>query len=130
MGKTHKVLVVDDEVSHLQTLTLLLESAGVEAVPCEGAAAALNLLGNGGRFDLIMTDIVMPEIDGFEFARQAKKLSPETPIVLVTGHDIVIDPLVVWGTVALLKPYSIHTLNGVLEEHLGITVPNQRNGKP
>jgi len=64
----------------------------------------------------------MPGTDGLQLFEQARKLRPDLPIVLVTGRDSAMEWVVQKGSVALLKPYSIDSLNGVLREYLGVTI--------
>ncbi len=66
-----------------------------------------------------MSDIVMPGMGGLEFCTRAHQMRPDMPVVLMTGHESVIDMVIARGNVALLKPYSAATLKRVLDEHLG-----------
>ena len=122
MPHSPRVMVVDDEAVHRETLAALLMGGGIRVAPFERAQDALHELGRDPAFDLILTDVLMPGMDGIEFARQARRLHPSIPIVLVTGRDSAMDAALDDGTVALLKPYSAETLNSVLREHLGFTV--------
>jgi CheY-like chemotaxis protein len=117
-----RVLVVDDEALHRETLSALLQGGGIEVTACESAREALDVLRQPVHFDLALTDVLMPGMDGIEFARQARKLRPNLALVLVTGRDSAMDRVLSEGTVALLKPYSTETLNSVLREHLGVTI--------
>ena len=66
----HAVLVVEDDHDARESFILLAESVGLDAVGAENGRVALGLLRNGLRPCLIVLDIAMPEIDGFEFRRQ------------------------------------------------------------
>jgi CheY-like chemotaxis protein len=121
MARKQRVLVVDDDPAHRETLFMLLTSGGIHVVPCESGSDALAVL-KRQQFDLILSDVVMPGMDGMEFARKARKICPDTPVVLVTGRDSATDSIVADGNVALLKPYSTITLNSVLLEHLGVAL--------
>jgi CheY-like chemotaxis protein len=122
MAIKRRVLIVDDDSMHRETLSMLLTSGGIQVVGCESGHDALALLQQREQFDLILSDVVMPGMDGMEFARAARRLCSDVPIVLVTGRESAMDAIVSDGNVALLKPYSTTTLNSVLLEHLGITV--------
>jgi DNA-binding NtrC family response regulator len=113
------VLVVDDDDDQRDVLLALLHAEGLTATGCERAATALDLLVSGQEFDLIISDVVMPEMDGVEFASQVRNLQPGIPVVLVTGHDAAIENIIGRGAIALLKPYSAERLKHVLREHLG-----------
>jgi FixJ family two-component response regulator len=81
------VAVVDDDPRLLESLADLLESAGYTA---RGFASAGSLLASGlSGVDLLITDIGMPGMDGFELRDLVKKVRPELPVFLITGrHEI------------------------------------------
>jgi len=122
MGINPHVMIVDDAAVHRDTLSAMLVHAGVQVTACENAADALTILRGDTVFDLILSDVRMPGMDGIEFSRQARKVRPATPLVLVTGRDSAMDAVMTGGNFALLKPYTAAALNGVLLEHLGITI--------
>lgn len=122
MAHPKRVMVVDDEAVHRDTLSALLESAGVRVTACARGEAALDLLRQDCSYNLILSDVIMPGMDGIEFARRAREICPHVSLVLVTGRDSAMDSVLVEGTVALLKPYSIETLNALLREHLDVAV--------
>jgi len=81
-----KILVVEDDKHLNQTVCTYLNKNGYEAVGCLNANAAYdNMYGN--LFDLIISDIMMPEIDGFEFAETVRELNQEIPILFMTAKD-------------------------------------------
>ena len=82
------VLLVDDSAFFRNMLAPVLRSAGYQVAPCSSAAEALTTLEAGHRFDVIVTDIEMPEMDGYAFA---EKLSGHArfaglPIVALSSH--------------------------------------------
>ncbi len=81
------IAIVDDDPRLLESLEDLLESAGYAT---HGFASAASLLGNGlSGIDLLITDIGMPDIDGFALRDMAKDARPELPVFLLTGrHEI------------------------------------------
>ena len=119
MSQPPRVLVVDDEETQRESLAALLVAEGIEAVLCDGAADGLQRLHRREHFDLIISDIVMPDMDGIEFADHVRRLQSAIPVVLVTGHDSVVDRVIASGNIALLKPYSAAALKRVLSEQLG-----------
>ncbi|MBC6983378.1 response regulator [Caulobacter sp. 17J80-11] len=79
-----RVLVVDDDALVGMITQEVLEDLGCRAVRVEGADSALELL-EAATFDLLLSDIRMPGINGVELARRAQARHPHLPIVLCTG---------------------------------------------
>lgn len=79
------ILVVDDEPAVRETLADMLGAMNHTVVIAESGQDALHKLG-GDDFDLVFTDLAMPELDGWETAREIRKRWPEMRIVLVTGY--------------------------------------------
>ncbi|OLE55951.1 MAG: hypothetical protein AUG51_00775 [Acidobacteria bacterium 13_1_20CM_3_53_8] len=80
-----RVLVVDDEPSVRETLAEMLKHMSHTVMSAESGRAALEILDEEG-FDLVFTDLSMPEMDGWEMAREIRRRWPATDIVLVTGY--------------------------------------------
>jgi two-component system, NtrC family, response regulator HydG len=83
-GKPH-ILVVDDEPLIRHSLSELLTLSGYTVSSASNGKEALRLLKDYNT-DVIITDIKMPEMDGRQLLKQIKSLSPETPVILVTGY--------------------------------------------
>jgi len=79
------ILVVDDEPVVLKSCERILGPEGYSVRTTTSPVEALSLL-EGDSFDLVITDIKMPEMDGIEFMRQVRKKSPDMNIVLITGY--------------------------------------------
>jgi FixJ family two-component response regulator len=88
MGDTRSVVaVVDDDPRLLESLGDLLESAGYAARGYPSAGALL--LGGLAELDLLITDIGMPGMDGFELREIVRQARPELPVFMITGrHEI------------------------------------------
>lgn len=84
----HTVLVVEDDPGALDGLVYYLQSRGLDAVAALGGDAALRSLRDGLRPCVIVTDVVMPEIDGWELlaAVRADPMLSAVPIVMCSGH--------------------------------------------
>ncbi|MGH1402891.1 MAG: response regulator [Alphaproteobacteria bacterium] len=80
-----KILLAEDDESMLNFLTLALERAGHTVCARRDGVEALQILHEGQTFDLLLTDIVMPGIDGIELAQKAAEIQPEIKIMFVTG---------------------------------------------
>ena len=81
-----KILVVEDDRELNKTVCSFLNHSGYEAVGCLNASEGYDAL-YGDLFDLIVSDIMMPGIDGFEFARNVRELNQEIPILFMTARD-------------------------------------------
>ncbi len=79
-----RVLVVDDDPAVRMTLSTLLQTSGHVVSEAAGGAEALRLMASTG-FELVITDLGMPEISGWELARAVKGTYPTVPVVLLTG---------------------------------------------
>ena len=91
------VLLVDDDPALLEALTdaLELRIPDITVEPYDAAPAALGRL-NEATFDLLISDVKMPGMDGLELLSEALKIAPAMPVVLITGHgdtDIAIKAL-------------------------------------
>lgn len=81
-----RILVVEDDKDLNKTMCSFLSQNGYEAQGCLLANDAYNAMYNN-MFDLIISDIMMPQIDGFEFASTVRKINPTVPIIFVTARD-------------------------------------------
>ena len=81
-----KILVVEDDVELNYTVCSFLNQSGYEAAGCLAANDAYNTMYNN-TFDLIVSDIMMPGIDGFEFAKTVRELNEDIPILFMTARD-------------------------------------------
>ena len=79
------ILVVDDEHALADTLALILERAGYKSTATYSAAEALAAMANQ-RPDLIISDVMMPVMNGVDFAAQVCKSHPGIKILLISGH--------------------------------------------
>ena len=83
-AKAH-LLIVDDEANTLASLSRAFRLAGHEATVCDNAAKALDLARNA-RFDLILSDVVMPGKDGLKLLEELKTEGVSTPVVMMSGQ--------------------------------------------
>ena len=81
-----KILVVEDDEDLNRTMCSFLRQNGYDAQGCLLANDAYNAMYNN-LFDLIVSDIMMSGIDGFEFAKTVRKVNPSIPIIFVTARD-------------------------------------------
>ena len=81
-----KILVVEDDRDLNRTVCAFLNRSGYEATGCLSAAEAYDAM-NGTVFDLVASDIMMPGIDGFEFAENVRAINENIPILFMTARD-------------------------------------------
>jgi DNA-binding NtrC family response regulator len=79
------LLLVDDDANTLASLARAFRLAGHEATVCDNAARALELA-RGGRFDLMLSDVVMPEKDGLTLLEEMRALGLALPVVMISGQ--------------------------------------------
>lgn len=91
-NQTKKVLVVDDEPDTLELVKLVLESGGFEAVLANNGKEALDQIATL-RPDLVLLDIMMPDMDGWDVFRKIKEKDPGIPIAILTAKAQNIDKL-------------------------------------
>src|SRR5689334_7934508 len=82
----HVILVADDENSVGRFTKTVLEEAGFEVVEAQDGIEAYNLLLNGSRIGMLVTDVMMPGMNGFALAASARKALPELPILFLTAY--------------------------------------------
>ncbi|VVB55852.1 Chemotaxis protein CheY [uncultured archaeon] len=91
-NSTKKVLVVDDEPDTLELVKLVLESGGFEAILANNGKEALAQIATV-RPDLVLLDIMMPDMDGWDVFRKMKERDPVIPIAILTAKAQNIDKL-------------------------------------
>lgn len=83
-----RILLAEDDSAMRTYLGRALENAGYEVVAVDRGTNALPLL-RGEHFDLLLSDIVMPEMDGIELAQRCAEISPHTKVMFITGFAAV-----------------------------------------
>ncbi len=83
-----RILLAEDDASMRTYLSRALENAGYEVIAVDSGVAALPWI-ETAYFDLLLTDIVMPEMDGIELAQRCSELSPDTKVMFITGFAAV-----------------------------------------
>src|SRR5689334_25283993 len=84
----HKILLAEDDIDMRRFLVKELENAGFEVSPHDNGMSAYQRL-REEPFEMLLTDIVMPEMDGIELARRAAELDPDIKIMFITGFAAV-----------------------------------------
>jgi len=87
MDKT-SILIIDDDKSMLELTEFHLQAHGYKATSVETGEQALKLVANAP-FDVVLTDLQLPDLDGIEVVKRVKEISPDTEIVMISGHGSV-----------------------------------------
>ncbi len=90
MKPKRTILCVDDNEQSLSIRKVMLETRGYRVVTATNGEQALNLFRDGG-VDLLLSDLIMPGIDGHKLVEEVKALSPQTPAILFSGKIRVYD---------------------------------------
>ena len=104
-----RILVVDDEELIRTLLTEILSMDGHDITTAEDGRQAIDLL-DRQEFDLVITDMVMPGLNGVEVLRAAKSIDPEFPVIVMTGYpsvDTVIRLIRLGAAEYITKPFNI-----------------------
>ena len=107
-----RVLVIDDEPAVLRVLALLLERNGFAVESASNARDGLTLLAEKG-FDVILSDIIMPELSGLDFLRELRQHDLDIPVILMTAGatlDSALDAIEYGAQQYLLKPVEPEAL--------------------
>jgi DNA-binding NtrC family response regulator len=110
-----KILLCDDEESLCRSLGRILRSSGHEVVTASGPDGAAHI--REDRFDLILTDIRMPTVDGFEIISTARQHAPHTPVIAMSGSAEIADAVKAMHAGArdfLIKPFDGKALEEVV----------------
>jgi CheY-like chemotaxis protein len=108
------ILVVDDDEGMRRMLFLLLTRLGYRVVLAENGQQAFELFSRDS-FSLILTDLCMPEMDGFTLATKVKTTSPNTPIIMVTGSQIEESTDTSCVDYILFKPFQLADVHRTVE---------------
>lgn len=86
-GRRETILLVEDDPDLRVYLTELLQDLNFVVHPASGADEALEYMGSGGTLDLLLTDVVMPGMNGRQLAENVRQALPEVPVLFMTGYS-------------------------------------------
>jgi two-component system cell cycle response regulator CpdR len=106
------ILYAEDDDAMRAFFEKALEKAGHQVISCSDGQKALRALKfSDGAFDLLLTDIMMPEINGIELAKKAAKISPGIKIIFITGFaSVAINDKNINEQIVLSKPVHLNQL--------------------
>lgn len=123
-----KILIIDDDVSIQKLFSQFLSGRGYEVVQAENGVEGMHLL-ESQRPDLVITDILMPEMDGLEILMKIRKSQSTTPIIAISGGmrglpiDFLHQAKLFGAKYVFEKPVPLDVLGSVVAELLGDGTP-------
>ncbi|MBD3234619.1 MAG: response regulator [candidate division Zixibacteria bacterium] len=117
MNSEISILVVDDESMMRSLLKSILLREGYQVALAEDGHQALEML-EAGEFDLVLSDIKMPKMDGFELLKAVKSRDPHIGMIMMTGFGnsfTVKDALILGADEYITKPFKAHEIALVVE---------------
>ena len=117
MGSGEKVLLVEDNPMVRRSVEATLTNFGYQVVAAETGEEAIELL-KGGNVDLLLSDMVLPEMDGKVLVERARLLLPSLPVLFMSGYDL--SNSFPRGMVTFLqKPFDAQDLAQAVRQALG-----------
>ncbi len=130
-----KLLIVEDEKSMREVLKILLEGEGYDVVTASDGLEGIACLDND-IFDLVVTDIKMPKVDGFEVLKKIKEISPDTIVIMITAFgtkDSAIEAMKLGAYDYISKPFNIDEIRLIVKkaiekkrEHVELSILRQK----
>lgn len=118
--KKNRALVLDDDPSVLQVLGGYMKAFDFEVQTTESPRLALELC-RQSRFDVIMSDLVMPEMNGIEFLQEARQADPDATFILITGYpsiDSAVEAIRRGASDYITKPFKIEEIKLKIDKAL------------
>jgi len=120
VGKGKKVLLVEDEKWVRKSTSMVLSEYGYSVTEAANAEAALSLFyREKGKFDLVLTDVIMPGRNGLQLISPLLDITPAIPILLFSAHlddRVQMEEIIKRGFAYIQKPYEIPDLISAVEE--------------
>jgi DNA-binding NtrC family response regulator len=123
------ILIIDDDKSVASSLSLVLRDAGFRVVETHNLAGSIAIL-NSTQFDLVLTDFCLPDGTGIDVITHVKHETPETEVILMTGHgslDVTIDAIKCGAYYYLQKPFDISRLRALVDRALEVAALRHEN---
>lgn len=117
------VLVVDDNRDTVEGVALLLEASGHSVRRAYSAPEALNFLDDDPSIRLVLSDVRMPQLDGYDFFRVVAHRYPDLPVVLMTGFPIADEDNPPPHADVLPKPFDAQLLASITSRYLPLAHP-------
>jgi len=124
-----RILVIDDELSIRDALALVISGLGYEVAVAKNGSEAKELL-RGGPYDLIFTDLRLPDTTGIDLLPLIKSETPNTEVIVMTAHgslDIAIEAIKLGAFYYIEKPFTPHQVTALIERALQFEAIKREN---
>jgi len=118
-GPPARLLIIDNEAAHARTVAEGLERVGHHCTVADSGPEGAKLIASGESFDVVITDLMMPKIDGMEILRLVGESLSEAEVIMVTGHGTVpsaVEAMQLGAFHYLLKPPALNELRAVTKK--------------
>lgn len=119
--KTGTILVVDDEPNIRRVLEAVLAKEGHTVVVAENGRKGLEALSSGSRFDVLVTDLIMPDLNGVELLESAKQIDPAIAVLMITAHGTIksaVDAMKLGAFDYITKPFDLDDIKQLIQNAL------------
>nr|MBA3967462.1 response regulator [Nitrospirales bacterium] len=124
-----RILLVEDEVDVRESIKLQLEEEGHQVVDTESGSDALALT-ESARFDIVLTDVMIPDINGIELVQRIMQLPNHPVTVVMTGHgsvEMAVKAIKAGAFDFLSKPFSMDVLSATVASALRVKCLQDEN---
>ena len=126
---TNRILIVDDEPTAVENLAHVCRRQGHEVVARTSGKGAIEAL-EKGRFDVVLTDLRMEQVDGMAILRRTRELDPETAVILITGYatlDSAVEAMKAGAFHYIAKPFRLDEVRAVVRSALELVNLKREN---
>ena len=128
--QTH-ILLIDDEPIALSNMSHVLEREGYKVTACENGESGLAAM-QSTEFDIVLTDLRMPGIDGMDVLRHIRESTPDVPVIMITGHaalDSAVDAMKAGAIHYIAKPFRLDEARDVVRSALELRRIRRENSQ-
>ncbi len=123
MGLKKKILIIDDDSRNIFALSAVLKARGFSCVSATGAQEGISMLKEDGEIGIVLMDMMMPDMDGYEAINEIRsdEQITSTPIIAVTAQAMVGDrdkALSAGADNYVSKPIDVDQLTQIINEHV------------
>lgn len=121
MAGMEHILIVDDERSMLEFLEYLLAKEGFKVSSTQEAQKAVQMFSSGTGFDLVISDLRMPDLNGLELLKACREVDPETPFIFMTAYassETAIEALKLGAFDYITKPFQVEEFRNLIKNAL------------